>query len=54
MPWRRPAPAPAEAEQEAEPAEAAQEAPEQEADGDDLLKPWERLLRDEQRDDDGE
>jgi len=50
--------APAEAEQEAEPAlpsiHDAQEAPEQEADGDDLLKPWERLLRDEQRDDDGE
>lgn len=49
---------PAEAEQEAEPAlpsiHDAQEAPEQEADGDDLLKPWERLLRDEQRDDDGE
>ena len=46
------------AEQEAEPAlpsiHDAQEAPEQEADGDDLLKPWERLLRDEQRDDDGE
>ena len=60
---------PTEGEQESEqPAEAetdlpsihdAQEAPEQEAeraeaDGDDLLKPWERLLRDEQRDADGE